>query len=196
VRAVRGYAAALTVLAAMVTGCGDGSPGADPSDSSSPTESGSPTESSSPSVEPATGKRVESLSFTFRAPQGWRTSEGQTSSLLTTRYTGDESPDGSVTAFLGTADGRALLGETLDKLARKKAGSSEYDRPPRILDSIEVDGVEMYRVAGQVARFKYVIAIGAIYGDNLVEAQIETDTLSPGELEDVFASILASWKWK
>ena len=104
-------------------------------------------------------------------------------------------PDGDVTAFLRIADGPAFGDDSLAKLARQRAGSDEYARPPEIQENVELDGVEMYHVAGAVGHGDYAIDIGAIYGENLVEIHIASDAKTPSELQELLDSILASWEW-
>jgi hypothetical protein len=178
-------------LLAGLAGCGgdDDPPDADPS--GSPT----PSESSSPTIEPATGTQIRSLSFKLRAPEGWKVKEGQTGDLLTTRYASEELSDGRLKAFFYTADGRAVLNETLPQLANKKVRSSEFTKRPEILDNLVVGGVEMYHVAGPVGRGERVIAAGTIWDDYLVELQIKSSMLSESDLQAALDSILATWTW-
>jgi hypothetical protein len=184
---------ALAAAATLLAGCGDG--GDTPEADSSPTASTSPSVSSSesPTAEPATGKLLQNNHFTTRAPAGWRVKSGMTTSVVSTVYAGDEEKDGTVSAFMSIADGPALTDEPLDKLARDKA-RSDFDRKPAT-DTIEVDGVEMYRVAGKVDGSTYAIAIGTIHDDKLTELRIESYVRSPEEVQEVLDSVLAAWKW-
>ena len=64
-----------------------------------------------------------------------------------------------------------------------------------MLDPIEVDGAEAYQVAGKVNRSTYVIAIGTIHDDKLVELHVESDVRSPEEVQEIVDSVLAAWHW-
>ena len=193
-RSVRPYAVAMAAVAALLTGCGgDDPPKVEPSTSSS--ESVSPSPSETPTVEPATGKRLVSKSFSIRVPQGWRADIGQSSGLLTTRYAGDEKPDGTLLAFLSTSDGSALVEKSLPQLAKEKARSSEFQKAPRILDDVQVAGVTMYHLAGKTSEHTYAINLGTIHEGDLVEVHIESSLMSQQELEQTFESILATWQW-
>jgi hypothetical protein len=190
---VRTYAVALAAAATLLAGCGDG--GDRPDADSSPTASTSPgaSASQSPTVEPATGKLLQNSHFTTRAPAGWRVKSGMTTSVVSTVYAGDEEKDGTVSAFMSIADGPALLDESLDKLARAKVRSDFVQKPA--VDTLEVDGVEMYRVAGNVDGSTYAIAIGTIDDEKLVELRLESSVRSLEELQEVLDSVLAAWKW-
>jgi hypothetical protein len=190
---VRTYAAAAAV-ALLLAGCGDDdSPSAEPSESTS--ASGTPSPSTTQTVDPATGKRLVSKSFSIRVPEGWRADTGQSSGLLTTRYAGDEKPDGTLLAFLATSDGSAVVEEPLARLAREKARSSEFQQAPKILDDVQVAGVTMYHLAGKTSAHTYAINLGTIHDDDLVEIHIESSLMSQQELEETFDSILATWQW-
>jgi hypothetical protein len=199
VRPVRSTAVALVAVTALVTACGDdGEPGADPttSSSASPSEGSSPTETASPSVEPATGEKVVGLSYTARAPAGWKVRRGTTTAQLASMYAIDETPDGDVTGFLRVADGNAFVyDDPLHRLAQQRINSGEYQKLPKMLDNVAVDGVEMYHVAGNVGNGNYIIDLGAIVGKNLTEIHIESDDLTPEELQEVLDSVLATWQW-
>ena len=184
----------MTVAATLLAGCGDDDPPkADPSTPAASSTSSSP--SASPTVEPATGKRLVSKSFSIRVPQGWRADNGQSSDLLTTRYAGDEKPDGTLLAFLSTSDGSAFTVQPLAQLAKEKARSSEFQQPPKILDDVEVAGVTMYHLAGETSANTYSINLGTIHEGDLVEVHIESSMMSQQELEQTFESILATWEW-
>ncbi len=155
----------------------------------------SPTESASPSAEPATGKALKGPSFTARAPEGWKVDQGGASAALSTIYASEEDENASVTGFLRIADGPAFLDEPLPKLAKERAGSSEYQTKPEVLENVDVAGVEMYHVAGNVGSDNNIIDLGAIVGENLVEIHIESDARTPEELQEVLDSVLASWQW-
>jgi hypothetical protein len=193
-RPVRAYAVALAAAATLLAGCGDDDP--PKADPSTPTaSSSSPSASASPSVEPATGKQLVSKSFTIRVPEGWRADNGQSGGLLTTRYAGDEKPDGTLVAFLSTSDGSALADQSLAKLAKEKARSSEFQQAPEILGDVDVAGVTMYHLAGKTSANTYAINLGTIHDDDLVEIHIESSLMSQEELEQTFDSILATWEW-
>ena len=64
-----------------------------------------------------------------------------------------------------------------------------------MLENVDVAGVEMYHVAGNVGSDNNIIDLGAIVGENLVEIHIESDSRTPEELQEVLDSVLASWQW-
>ena len=187
----------LATVAGLALGCGgDDSPGARTRDPATTTAAPSPTDSPSPSAQPAAGKPLPGPTFTARAPRGWKVERGGSSTVLSTIYAADVEPDGNVVGFLRIADGSAFVYDPLARLARQRAHSSQYQKAPEILETVYVDSVEMYHVAGAVGRGNHVIDLGAIVGKNLVEIHIESDARTPEELQAVLDSILATWRWR
>ena len=187
----------LATVAGLALGCGsDDSPDPGDADPATTSASPSPTESPTPSAQPATGARLPGPTFTARAPRGWSVREGGSSQALSTLYAADEEADGNVTGFLSIADGSAFLYEPLARLARQRVRWPAYQKRPKILETVYVDSVEMYHVAGAVGRGNHVIDLGAIVGKNLVEIHIESDARTPEELQAVLDSILATWRWR
>jgi hypothetical protein len=197
VRPVRPYAAALAALAVVLAGCGDdGTPSAEPSDSSGTTASSptSPSESPDASATPAAGKAMKGPSYTARAPEGWKV-EARDNALSGLVIASKSKEDGSLVGMISIADGPAFVEDTNAQLARELVRSSEFQRPPKVLEDLRIDGVEVYQVAGKVDEFDYTIQLGTIFEENLVEVRIESYQLSPQEMRETLESVLASWQW-
>jgi hypothetical protein len=196
VRPVRAYAAALAALALVLAGCGDdGTPEAAPSGSASgTTATSSPSKSPSPSTVPAAGAQMKGASYTAHAPEGWKV-EARDSALSGLALASKSKKDGSLVGMISIADGPAFVEDTNAQLARELVRSSEFQRAPKILEDLRIDGVDVYQVAGKVDEFDYTIQLGTIFKENLVEVRIESYQLSPQEMREILDSVLASWQW-
>ena len=181
--------AALTLVAVLAAGCSDKeSPNAEPSDS--PSASASPTEAPSPTATPASGKALTTDTFSAHAPQGWSTRRGGTAlAVQVFAFSPDE------LTFVAIADGAAIDDAGVDERAQEVASSDEFDRPPKVTDPVTIDGVEAYRVAGDVGNGSYIIEVGAIANGQDVNVRLETFTMSPEEAQETLDSVLASWQW-
>jgi hypothetical protein len=181
--------AGVVLTAALATGCGDDDPpDADPS--KSPSTSSSPTESAEPSVAPADGKLLATDTFTANAPRGWSTRRGGTSlAVQVFAFSPDE------LTFVAISDGPAVNDDSIDERAQEVARSDEFDRAPKVMEPVTIDGVEAYRVAGDVGNGSYIIEVGTITGGQDVNLRLETFNVSPEESQQILGSVLASWQW-
>jgi hypothetical protein len=181
--------AGVILTAALASGCSDDDPpDAGPSDS--PSTSSSPTDSAAPSVAPAGGKVLATDTFTAKAPRGWSTRRGGTSlAVQVFAFSPDE------LTFVAIADGPAVNDDTIDERAQEVARSDEFDRAPKVMEPVMIDGVEAYRVAGDVGNGSYIIEVGTITGGQDVNLRLETFNISPEESQQILDSVLASWQW-
>jgi hypothetical protein len=141
-------------------------------------------------VAPAGGKPLSTDTFSARAPRGWSTRRGGTAlAVQVFAFAPDE------LTFVAIADGAAIDDAGVDQRAREVARSREFDRAPKVTDPVTIDGVEAYRVAGDVGNGSYIIEVGAITNGQDVNVRLETFTMSPAEAQETLDSVLASWQW-
>lgn len=188
-------AAALTVLALLVSACGDGSAGAEPSPSASTDQAGeSPSgegtsAASTPDVPPADGKLVDTSYFSVHVPRGWRVNETV--------------PDMSIVAFgpdleqVSFALSRVAPGRdyTLAELARLQLRLRPWSPKPKLVDPVDLAGEPAYHLTGPVGNGFRADAFGLLRGDREILVDIETRGSARVQEETVDA-MLASWQWK
>ena len=190
-RASAGLAATLTALTLFLSGCGDGSAGAEPTPSTPAGSEGSdsPSAGSSPEVAPADGKLVDTSYFSVHVPRGWRVNETV--------------PDLSLVAFgpdleqISFALSRVLPGRayTLDELARLQLRQRPWSPKPELVDPVDLAGEPAYHLTGPVGNGFRADAFGLVRGDREILVDIETRGSARVQQETVDA-VLASWQWK
>ena len=182
--------AGVVLAAALAAGCSDDDPpDAGPSDSPSPTATA--TEPAEPPVAAADGKVLATDTFTANAPRGWSTRRGGTSlAVQVFAFSPDE------LTFVAIADGPAVNDDRIDQRAQEVARSDEFDRAPKVMEPVMIDGVEAYRVAGDVGNGSSIIEVGTITGGQDVNLRLETFNVSPEKSQQILDSIIASWRWR
>lgn len=186
---------ALLVVALSVAACGGSDdPGATEPTSSATTPSApssSPTDEPTETVTAATGDLLNLPHASVRVPDGW-TKLGN--SLFDQRDAGDDDSTslitlGEIESFGGQVDP--------DQLARSAIRTSPFPIDPKVLPTVEVDGVEMYHLAGKVDRNAYLEDFGAVVDDTIVSLSFDFETsIAPAERQQVVDAVLASFRWK
>lgn len=188
-------AAALLTLA---TACGGGSddPSPEPSTSAGSSASGTPSADSSPSdsegaTPAATGVLLVQPHAQVRGPAGWRRAEVLVRTMVSAddRHTPSTMSLGEIDAFGGTSD--------IDEVAENALTTLPYDQLPKRLPNTQLDGVEVYHLAGMVQDHLYHEEFGANVDDRLVSLVFDlSDLLSPAERREVVDSVVASFRWR
>ena len=192
-------ATALAAVLALGTACSDGSDGpeADPSPSAttsapSPSDPTSepPTDEPTTDVEPATGITLTLAHSTVNAPDGWKRSDDIVRTMV-----GAEDPESVTSVALGEID---AFGQTpdADALADIAIAAGEYPTEPKKLPATELDGVEVYHLAGKVQPLNYLEEFGAVVGDRIVTLTFEfSPAYSPEQRQEVVDSVTATFRW-
>lgn len=187
----------LVALCALSAACSDsGDPVADPTTSTSaPTTASTPaepTESAEPTVEPADGPILDKMTYaSVRAPRGWYVPD----QLIPQQQEAGHNGSGSIIILAETEN---LLGRiySLDELAEVAARPDRFGRSPKVLPSVEIDGVEMYHLAGQVNKVTYLEEFGVANEERLISLHFEFDSeFSPEERQEVVDATMASFRW-
>ncbi len=192
-----------TLVAVLALGaCSDGSdePDAGPSSPAAPGTSGSPSSSSpgdpaseepSSDVEPATGVRLQMPLSSVRAPADWQRSDFPVDTLT---GAGDDDTSsllslGEIDAFGGTPSA-SELGDTA-------LTTNPYRFDPKKLPETELDGVEVYHLAGKILPLTYLEEFGAVVDDRIVTLRFEfSSEVTPAERREVVDAVTASFAWK
>ena len=182
----------ITVLGACSSDRDD--PGTDPTgpgSTSAISPSDSPSrESTEPSVDPATGLLLRMPHASVHAPEGWGEGESFVDSLVSAQ---DDDTISAVT--LGETEAYGPLG--LDKLADAAIEGGQFVQDPKKLPTTDLDGVEVYHLAGKIDRFQYREELGAIVDDNIVTLIVQLGPgISASEHTEIVDSVTASVAWK
>lgn len=195
----RGLAAALvaTAVVTLVTGC-SGDPDAGPSPADGPTTgaTGGPVASGSatpadptptdPTVTPATGGRISTPLLSMRFPEGWTVSRGSAPSVY-----GARSPNIWDNIHYSTIG--LIRKQPLGQVADLFSDPIGWDRAPRRLPTVTVDGVRMFHLRGRLGgRSREVY--GTQRGRSAV--LVEFEVADPRERRETIESVLASIDWK
>ena len=195
---------AVTCLAALAacSGGDDDPPSSSDTPTASPTATASPTGTSSTdgSADPSTDASTEAgptgpvakgeaAVLTF--PDNYR--------ILSRRgaITSAEDPRGKV--YVGFGELRAVgPDQTLEEQAAQASRNAMTDPPPKILDTIVVDGVELYHVAGiGFAPASVLDEFGARVGNSEISIRVEMDDDIPdAERQKIVAQVLAGFAVK
>lgn len=181
----------LVALSAAACGGSDDPQPQEPASSTPTSASTSPSAPTSSATPAAAGPLLDLPHASVHAPDGWKKLDDLVS---TQRDAGDDDSFSSVT--LGEVD--AFGGQTdPDELAKSAIRTSPYPTDPKVLDTVEVDGVEMYHLAGKVDKHAYLEAYGAVVDDTIVSLSFTFATwIEPAERQETVDSVLASYRWK
>ena len=191
----RGVAAALVsaTVVTLVAGCtGDPAPPAPTSDgpgaSSSPAESGSATTTTSPSptVAPASGGRISTPVLSMRFPAEWTVFRDSAPAVY-----GARSPNIWDNIHYSRVEliGQLPLGEVAD-LFSDPIG---WDKPPRRLSDVTVDGVRLFHLRGTLGDHPREV-YGTQRGTTAV--LLEFEIREPRGRRQTIESVLATVDWK
>lgn len=190
--------ALLVSVLALGTACnGSDDPGATPSEPTStateaPSTEPTATESETASVAPATGPELEMPRASVRVPEGWEIQD-QLVSAQTEAFDDDTASLITVSETEDFSGGQLTLEQMVDIWFQ----TSPYDMRPKALPATELDGVEVYHLAGKTDRLSYLEEFGADRGDRIVALTFELSTeLSPQEREEIVDSVVATFRWK
>ena len=194
--------AILALVAALLTGaCShDDDPGsatgaADPVDaptSSAPTPVEDPTSSETPieTVPPATGALLKMPSATVRVPDDWRPMDDLIFSMTSASH------DNS-TSVINLGEIVSGLNEpTASELAKDWRQDNPYPRDPKVLPPVEIDGVEMYHVAGQVDELLWLEEYGAVVDQFRVTLEFQFSSVPRKERDEIIDAVLQTFQWR
>lgn len=190
VRSIRTVVIALCFVGLhALVGCGNGDdpPASDPTSTSAASPSGSPASSVDDTVEPATGKLVETDAFTVRLPEGFRL--GASIGLAVSGY------KAGARGFLAVHSIKLYEHNSLDLLARESAAGTTWDRKPRRLEDTAIDGVAAFHLRGRLAEGIPKDEYGATH-DGMWGGLVFAVAVPAHERDRLVESMLASWQWK
>lgn len=172
------------LLAAVLTGCGDSSPGLQPD--TDPTLSGSP--SRSQEVAPADGPIVANAHASYRVPKGFEVAD-ELAGTIPANASGSSRSAITLGEFpaVGTTDLGTVAGVVASNVAR--------GRPPRQMAQATLDGEPAFHLAGRVEPGQRFEAYGAVHDDTVVYVRFDLDG-SRAATAAVIESVLATWQWK
>lgn len=160
-----------------------GSDGAEPSPSPTSSATAAPT----PTVSPATGSRIATPLLTMRFPRGWELYDGMAPSQYDARE-----PGGQNTVLYSSVD--LIAPVPLPELADLYAGRSDWDRRPRELEPVTVDGVRCFRLRGERLGVPREV-VGTQRGETAVQIVFEIDGRPAGRQRTI-DSVLATVAWE
>lgn len=192
-------AAALTAVLLLGTACGNDDASADPSPepsssttASSPTPTDEPTDEPTSTVAPATGPVLHLPQATVRVPKGW---------FLTPRIVPQQADAGSHKYGASSISLAQIKSYdttlSADELADQWFEASFYPRDPKKLPLTELDGKEVYHLAGKVQPLLYYEEFGTQVNGRLVSiAFMFSPAVSKEEGQEIIESTLATFTWK
>lgn len=180
----------------MVGACtGDDEPNAKGGDEPSPTETGDasspptgPSDPTSPTstVEPASGVRLELSAVSANAPEGWKKDGVATDYQVSANHPQLVT---SITLFEVPDPGDGVGGVQLS--ARQSIYAASWLRKPKILEPTEIDGTEVYHVAGRVDSASFIEEWGATVDGQAVRIRVHmTEIMSSKERRELVESVL------
>lgn len=192
-------AAAIAAVLLAGTACGDGDASADPSPeptsssaTSSPTATDEPTADPTSTVEPATGPALNLPQATARVPKGW---------YLTPRIVPEQADAGNDKYSFSSISLAQIdsfnTSTSADELADQWLEVNMYPKDPKKLPPTELDGKEVYHLAGQVQPHLYLEEFGTQQNGKLVSiAFLFSPVATPEERQEIIDSTLATFRWK
>ncbi|WP_243056844.1 hypothetical protein [Nocardioides sp. SR21] len=196
-------AAALAAVLLLGTACGNDDASADPSPeptsssaTSSPTPTdeptSEPTEDPTSTVAPATGPALNLPQATVRVPKGW---------YLTPRVVPEQADAGNDDYSFSSISLAQIdsfnTSTSADELADQWLEANIYPRDPKKLPLTELDGKEVYHLAGKVQPLLYLEEFGTQQNGKLVSiAFLFSPVATPEERQEIIDSTLATFRWK
>lgn len=193
-------AAALAAVLLLGTACGSDDPSADPTpEPTSSSTTGSATPSPSPSddptstVAPATGPLLKIAQATARVPDDWFIDLPR----IVPEQVDAGSKNYSYSVITLTQIDSFNTSATADELGDQWLEVSPYPKVPKKLPTIELDGKDVYHIAGQVQPHLYLEAFGSQQNGKLVEISFSfSPVATPEERQEIIDSTLATFRWK
>lgn len=182
--------ASLVAAVLLLAGCGNGDddPEADPTGTPDATTSAAADPSpSDPAVEAASGFLIDLDRVTMRVPEGWRKVRKMADFL-----TGAEDPESFSSVSLG--DLSAVGEPSLEEMAEFAATTESRTK---ILDPVEIAGVEWYHVVGREDELVGFEEFGTVHNGSQATISFSLDDKVPAEEQQaLIASVLATVEWK
>ena len=191
-------AARVAVVASLLllapTACGgsddpDGDPGASTSPAS-PTTPASPTDDPSPTstVAPATGIKVDTSRFSFRAPEGFenRPISGELIGSVV-----DLIPDDTI--FFSIYEDYRI--STLGEMAQAYLNATSYEILPKRMPDTVIDGRPVFHLSGPVNDRSHADAYGLMVDGAGVNITFDLHS-DPARRQEIIESTLATLRWK
>lgn len=152
--------------------------------------SSAPSASPSSTVQPASGVRLELDSISATAPKGW-----ERGSIATDFQTSANEPPAegfdSVALFQVPDPSQGSGG--VDRLAEDSLKSGSYLQEPEILEPTEVDGVEVFHIAGRINSASFLEEFGTSVDGQAVRIELlMSDTQSKAERQAMVDSVMAT----
>ena len=187
--------AALAAVLLLGTACDSDDPEAEPSpepSSSTAATSPSPTDEPTSTVAPATGPALNLPRATAQVPKGWH---------LTPRIVPEQADAGNDEYSFSSISLAQIdsfdTSTSADQLADQWIDSNIYPQDPKKLPLTELDGKEVYHLAGQVQPHLYLEEFGTQTEGKLVSiAFLFSPVVTPEERQDIIGSTLATFRWK
>jgi hypothetical protein len=154
------------------------------STTSTPTPTDEPTASST--VEPASGVRLKLSAISANAPQGWKMDD------LATDYQVAANHPKLVTSLVllqvpDPSDGAGGV----ELAARQSLRAGSWLQKPKILEPTEINGVEVYHIAGRVDIASFIEEFGTTVEGQAVRIRLQmVDTMSKRERREIVESVL------
>jgi hypothetical protein len=155
--------------------------------SASTTGEPSPTEPTS-TVKPASGFKVDTSRFSFRAPKGF---ENHPISGELIGSVVDLLPDDSI-YFSIFEDYHDL---TLDEMAKAYLDASSYQILPKEVAHTEIDGRPVFHLSGPISDRSYADAYGLVIDGTGVNITFEVHS-NAARRKEIIESTLATFRWK
>jgi single-stranded DNA-binding protein len=137
-------------------------------------------------VEPAGGVRLELSAISANAPEGWKLDNLATDYQISATH-----PEVVTLLFLlqvpDPTDGEGGVEQTAKDVLRV----SGWLQKPKILEPTEIDGVEVYHIAGRIDSSSFVEEFGTTVDGQLVRVSLQmTEIMSKKERRELVESVL------
>lgn len=183
----------LLVLGLAACGGSDDDPDADPGPSTSPASpatSAAPTDDPTPTstVAPATGIRVDTSRFSFRAPEGFenRPISGELIGSVV-----DLLPDDTI--FFSIFEDYRV--STLGEMAQAYLDATSYEILPKRRPDTVIDGRPVFHLSGPVSDRSHADAYGLMVDGAGVNITFDLHS-DPARRKEIIESTLATLRWK
>jgi hypothetical protein len=137
-------------------------------------------------VEPASGVRLELSAISANAPKGWK-QDG----LATDYQVSATHPEVVTLLFLLEVPDPSNGAGGLDLAAKQSLQASAYLQKPKILEPTEIDGVEVYHIAGRIDSSSFLEEFGTTVDGQAVRIKLQmTEIMSEKERRELVESVL------